>query len=329
MKKLLNLIALLILAAASLWAEQTVTDMVGRSVTLPDSDEISLVMSGNPTASVFLYSLAPELLGNWNFKMSSQALKIFPPQYAALPVHGTIWGNGKKANDEEILKLNPDVIVLSDTPSSTVGELCDTVQERLGIPVLFVSCEMDLIPQAYEFMGEVLGREDRASLLGDYAGSLMVETKDFTEGLSKSEKKRVYYSLSDQGLNTYPAGVSNAALIELCGAENVITLPYTRKAGPMQISFEEVVKGDPEIIIAGHATRTKPNDGKLYEGGKWAALDSEVFIIPFVPFNAFDKPASVNQLGGIIWLRKILYPESFDYDLEEEMARFYSLFFHI
>ncbi|MDC7242131.1 MAG: hypothetical protein PQJ50_17385, partial [Spirochaetales bacterium] len=120
----------------------------------------------------------------------------------------------------------------------------------------------------------------------------------------------------------------NQYLIELCGGNNVVKSPYNRESGPMQISFEELIIGQPEIIIAGHETRSKLNDGALYSTGRWAALDAEVAIVPHAPFNAFDKPPSVNQLAGIIWMRHLFYPEQFPADARG-IEEFYSLFFHI
>ncbi|MDC7242029.1 MAG: hypothetical protein PQJ50_16860, partial [Spirochaetales bacterium] len=182
--------------------------------------------------------------------------------------------------------------------------------------------------EALELMGRVLGREERAAELAAYADALISETMDFTASLAEEVKKRVFYSLSSQGLDTYPAGTVNGYLIELCGGSNVVKSPYNRESGPMHISFEELIIGQPEVIIAGHETRTKLNDGELYSTGRWAALNTELAIVPHAPFNAFDKPPSVNQLGGIIWLRNVLYPAQFPAD-ERGIEEFNSLFFHI
>ncbi|MGH0053708.1 MAG: ABC transporter substrate-binding protein [Sphaerochaetaceae bacterium] len=328
MKKHVLIIMLLLCVLSFLAAEQTVTDMFAREVTLPDSDKITIVFSGNPTASVFLYSLAPDLLGNWNFKMAKDALAMFPKEYQKLPVHGTLWGNSKPANKEEILKMNPDFILLKGPNTDSVKEVCDSVEELLQIPVLYIDYDIHKIPEAYELLGKVLGREERAAVLAEYAEELITETMEFTASLEEDEKRRVFYSLSKQGLDTYPAGTANGYLIELCGGNNVVKSPYTRESGPMRISFEELIIGQPEIIIAGHETRTKLNDGSLYATGKWAALNTELAIVPHAPFNAFDKPPSVNQLGGIIWLRNVLYPTQFPAD-KKEIDDFNALFFHI
>lgn len=322
-------LAFLIVGSVNLWADQTVTDMFGRSVTLPDSKNIDIIFSGNPVASVFLYSLAPDLLGNWNFKMSKPTLTMFPEAYRKLPVQGTLWGSSKPASDEEILKIKPAFILIVGPRKSSVREVCDKTEKKLQIPVVYLDNDLNSVAEAYTLLGSILGRVKRAKILSDYTQKLLVETSSYTKTLKDVEKKRIFYSLSKEGLDTYPTGVTNSALIELCGGKNIISLPYNRNSGPMKISFEEVVLGDPEFIIAGHSSRNKLNDGKLYKNGKWEALDAEVYIVPNAPFNAFDKPPSVNQLAGILWLRKVLYPVEFTYKLEEELQSFYSLFFHM
>jgi iron complex transport system substrate-binding protein len=40
------------------------------------------------------------------------------------------------------------------------------------------------------------------------------------------------------------------------------------------------------------------------------------------------SPPSINRYLGILWLLKILYPEYADYDLYEETAEYYRLFYN-
>ncbi len=46
------------------------------------------------------------------------------------------------------------------------------------------------------------------------------------------------------------------------------------------------------------------------------------------PYNWMGFPPSVNRYMGMIWITQLLYPEQADYDVYEEAAKYYELFYH-
>jgi iron complex transport system substrate-binding protein len=118
-------------------------------------------------------------------------------------------------------------------------------------------------------------------------------------------------------------------MIELCGAVNVVDIPYERQFGPVTVSFEQLMNWKPELILVGSYASVPQHDTSIYSEKKWKALSADHAVIPHLPFNAFEKPPSVNRIAGIIWLHKQLYPDKASYDAEEKLAEFYKLFFHV
>jgi iron complex transport system substrate-binding protein len=53
-----------------------------------------------------------------------------------------------------------------------------------------------------------------------------------------------------------------------------------------------------------------------------------VYLAPSLPFGWFDRPPSVNRLIGARWLVHVLHPGRADGTLEDEVRRFYELFYH-
>lgn len=320
-------VILYIFSISFIFGERSITDMAGRKVTIPETDKIIRIFSGNPIASIILFTLDPDRLAGWNFKIPEKELRILPDKAKEIPVYGTLYGNGKPANVEEVLKSKSQLILLSAPITPALISTAEDLENRYKIPVVILDNSMEKIPIAYTFLGTICGKEKRAKVLGDYSREIIKNAKQHTQNLTK--KVKVYYALSDNGLKTYPENTTNTELLEFCGGDNVIKLPYNRKFGPISISFEELVVLKPEIILVGHMSRLKPTDGSLFSKGKWKALGIKSKVIPSSPFSAMDKPPSVNQLGGIIWLQKVLYPESSKYDLDEKLSEFYNLFYNI
>ncbi len=66
---------------------------------------------------------------------------------------------------------------------------------------------------------------------------------------------------------------------------------------------------------------------------KWAELkavkDGKVYIRPSDPYSWFDGPPGANQIIGLYWTVKKLYPEqTADLDLNAKIKEFYSKFYH-
>jgi iron complex transport system substrate-binding protein len=70
----------------------------------------------------------------------------------------------------------------------------------------------------------------------------------------------------------------------------------------------------------------------IMSNSSWRALDAvkngNIYQIPSMPFNCFDRPPSANRILGLIWLSNLLYPDFYNVDIKAETKKFYSLFYH-
>jgi iron complex transport system substrate-binding protein len=329
MKTVLLTVFLLLGCVPSVFGERTITDMAGRRVPVPEASEIRTVFPANPVACVLLFSLDMGRMAGWNIQLSPQAKGMLPPAVRDLPFLGTLYGHGKSTSEEEILKTGPQLILLMGEIHPAIGTKADEICARLHLPVVVLDNDLEKLAQAYALLGTVLGKEDRARTLGEYASRIVSDARAIAREIPDRERKRVYYSLDRDGLKTYPAHTMNAGLIELCGAVNVVDIPYERTFGPVTVSFEQLVNWRPERILAGSYASVPHNDGNLYAGRRWDALSADISVIPHLPFNVLEKPPSVNRIAGIIWLQKELYPERVPYSVEEKLSEFYGLFYRM
>ncbi len=330
---LMLLIALISLAGCSsedpveTATEATITDMAGREITVPT--DIQKVYGTNNNSSIMLYTLAPEKMIGWNLELSSAAKKYIDEDATELPVLGNMYGSGKKANAEEILKYSPDVVLLADTVlNDKVVEAADELQTKMGIPVVVLICDVTNYDVAYEFLGEVLDKEEKASKLSAYFKGTIDDVKEKSKSIE--EKVEVYYARMDNGLTTEFAGSENAELIELVGATNVAKA--SGKETESEVSIEQVLVWNPDVIIVGHIGASESKAYQLITTNKnWEEINAVknelVFNTPSLPFNWFDRPPSVNRIIGVKWLANKLYPEVYDYDMVSEAKEFFKLFY--
>jgi iron complex transport system substrate-binding protein len=100
--------------------------------------------------------------------------------------------------------------------------------------------------------------------------------------------------------------------------------------GMTEVSMEQVIRWDPEVILAGdpqfYATvRTDPLWQEIT-----AVKTGRVYLIPRTAFCWFDRPPGINRIVGIPWTARTLYPDLFqDMDLVSLVREYHEIFLHV
>lgn len=299
-----------------------ITDMLGRNVNAPLN--VSRVASLSNSVTVQVYMLAPDKLIGWDSNRSAEQNRFMPLQYQSLPVMG---GGKKDANYETFISMSPDLVFVGH--GTTVEDVND-MQSKLGaIPLLDVEGDNNLtnIDSSITFIGKTVGEEKKANQLVSFHREMLTEVIAKTSTIPENEKKRVYYARDGTGLMTNPSGSAHTQLIEMCGGVNVAQAPVTK--GSVGVSIEQVLKWNPDVIIASDPTFYQ----NIYSDPIWqnvkAVKDHQVYLVPNSPFNWFENPPGANTILGIPWTAKVLYPDKFnDLNLKNKTNEFYSNFYH-
>lgn len=309
--------------------ERVFTDAVGREVTIPA--EVNKVYSTSPIGTMLVYTINPDKLAGWNTELRAGELRFIAEKCHRLPVMGGWFGKTAEGNVEEIMKENPDVIIsVGDTDSSS-AETADQIQEQTNIPVILLNLDLDKIDQTYTALGELMNEKEVAGNFALYCRETVADVLDKAAQIPAGQRVRVYYAEGSQGLNTDPAGSQHVQVLDMVGGLNVAEIGMPGKAGQVDVSLEQVLHWDPELIICWHHEQGGYFEGILSDPdwqGISAVKNNKVYEIPCAPFSWFDRPPSVNRVLGLKWLGNLLYPEIYGYDLIQETKEFYALFYH-
>ena len=220
-----------------------ITDMAGRKVTVPTAENIESVFSAGPVAAIFLYMVVPDKLLGWNYELNDVEKSIILDKYQDLPN----FGMGDAVNYEAVIAANPTIAINSGKINDTMVSDCDALSESLGIPVVAVDNELNNSAEAFRFMGELLGVEDHAEELAQYAEQVFTDINALSD-IPEEKKVSVYFGNGEDSLETAPRGSQHAQILDAINAVNVADLELG-DGSRVQISAEQLLAWDPDVIV--------------------------------------------------------------------------------
>ena len=308
-----------------------ITDMAGRKVTVPAAENIESVFSTGPVAAIFLYMIAPDKLLGWNYELNDVEKSIILDKYQDLPN----FGMGDAVNYEAVIAANPTIAINSGKINDAMVSDCDALSESLGIPVVAVDNELNNSAEAFRFMGELLGVEDHAEELAQYAEQVFTDINALSD-IPEEKKVSVYFGNGEDSLETAPRGSQHAQILDVINAVNVADLELG-DGSRVQISAEQLLAWDPDVIVVNGEPKADKSGSSAAEdilsNPDYASLkavqDQKVYGTPNVPFSWVDRPAGPNRLIGMRWFSALIYPEYIKCDINEEIHKFFDLFYHV
>ena len=306
-------------------SEETIvfTDDAGRKVSMK-KDIQKIGAAGNP-ATLFLYTIAPEKLIAVSSNPKGSSSKYFLPTSRELIEWGNYYGSKSTLNKEEIIKINPDLVIDFGQKKKTIVEDLDKIQEETGIPIIFINGDIDNLKDAYLKLGKLLNIEERASKQAEYIEKV-IKIADKSKALNKIT---FYVGDGKQGSNTNHKGNAQAQAFDRIGLENVIVLSDKRDRGGNEVSLENLITLKPEILF--FYSGSIKNDVKKLD--VWKDLDAvknnRVYEIPNLGFNWIGRPTTVNNILGMVYASKVAHPEIMsDNEFKSMIKEFYQKFMH-
>lgn len=301
------------------------TDSAGRTVEVPAV--IDRIAPSGHTANQVLLTMAPEKMVGLSQELSEDQQKYLGVDTSDLPVFGAIFGAKGDLNKEAIAAADPQVIIDTGVLDDDVASGLDQLQEELGIPCVFIETNMDDYGASYEKLGELLGMEERGNELSEYCQNAYDEVVDVMSTISDDERANVLYLMGEDGTNVIAKGTQQAEVVDLV-ADNLAVMDNPSNTGMgSETSLEQIALWNPDIIVfASGSIYDTVADDPAWDG--IAAIDNgNYYEAPGTPYNWLNSPPTVNQVMGMQWLPRLLYPDKFDDSIADVTKSYYSTFY--
>jgi len=310
-------------------SEITVTDMIGRELTLTPGSYTRVVCIGAGALRMYSYiGDAALLCGVEDIDNTSLAErpKMFDSvarpylianeeTYAALPSCGVGGPMAQTAEAEKILSCNPD-IVISEYEDV---EKADALQEQLGVPVVTLSAGAngvfdDAFYGSMKLLGTVFNQEEKAEKLVSFVQAEAAEITARTAGVAEAEKPSVYVcGLGNWGTTNHLMTAENYISFQIAGVKNAVSGLSMQGVGAIEEEKFVALSEEMDIMImdAAAVKNIKPlyaEDPALFDTCKaWNA--GEVYLQ--MAYNAYYTNYEI-ALINTWFIAKTVYPELFE-----------------
>jgi iron complex transport system substrate-binding protein len=304
----------------------TITDALGRSVTLPAVPQ-RIVITGKalfmiadaaylfPEAADRIVGLGDSGQGTSNF------ISLIDPDYAGKTILQDT------AGAEQIAALQPDLVILKSYLAETTGAAI----EVLSIPVIYVDFET---PEQYSrdiaIFGQVFQNEPRAAEVAAYYASRLEQVRQAVSRVDvPPHVLLLYYSETggNAAFNVPPMDWMQTLIVERAGGD-----PVWEDANPgrgwAQVTLEQIAAWDAdEIFIISYLSNSSGVVAGLQADPNWqamrAAQQGQLHAFP-ADLYSWDQP-DTRWILGLTWLAGRLHPALFpDLDIVAETRGFYA-----
>ena len=315
-------------ASSSAAVTKTVVDAYGRSVEVPkDAKTAATVGSG---ARFVVYAGAQDkLIAVTEIETTPAMNRPYAIAYKDLFANLPSTSNGNhlletNVNEEQLMDLNPDVII-----SSRSAEECDALQKDTGIPVIGITYQNQLftdnVYNSITCVGEALGTEDHANEVVAKLKEWDADLKARTADIADADKPSVYVgAVNYKGAKSFTGTYANyAPLVEL-NAKNVAD--ETGQKAAVDVDLEQIGNWDPDYMFlnAGNMDLMKAdyaNNQAFFDGLK-AFQQGNLYTQPFFNFNGTNIDTGICDT---YFIGATIYPDKFaDVDLKAKYSEIYT-----
>jgi len=274
----------------------TITDGLGRSITLSGPVQRVVSLSPSNTEILFAVGAGAQTIGRDDFS-------DYPAEAQNLEAVGGSWG---KYDLEKIATLKPDLVLAAEinTPEQ-VKAIAD-----LGLTVYLLPNPVTLTEmyERLETLARMTGHEAETAILIESLKARVLAVVEKMKGIADKDRPLVYYELDATDPNapfTAGAGTFVDALITAAGGKNV---GGSLDSAWAAISSEKVIEVNPTIILLGDAAYGITPESVAARSG-WKAIAAVINgnIYP-LDDNLVSRPGP-RLVDGLEALAKIIHPE--------------------
>ena len=325
-------------------SEITVTDMIGRELTVTPGSYTRVVCIGAGALRMYSYigdvsllcgvedidNLTLEERPKMFDSVARPYVLAYGDVFSTLPSCGVGGPNAQAAEAEKILSCNPD-IVISEYEDV---EKEDALQEQLGVPVVTLKAGPngvfdDAFSQSMTLLGQIFGEEEKAEALVSFIAAETAEIAERTAGIADEDKPAVYVcGLGNWGTTNHLMTSQTYASFEVANIRNVVTDLGANGVQPIEEEKFVALGADMDIIVmdAAAVKNIKPlyqEDPTMFDSCK-AWQTGEVYLE--MAYNAYYTNYEI-ALINTWFIAKSVYPDLFaDVDITAKTNEITSAF---
>ncbi len=294
--------------------EITVTDALGRNVTLQYPVETVIVTDDEVAELIQLLGVADRVVGI----EPSICERGYFPQMEEKPITGSQF---RGLNYELVAQLKPDVVIMMDV--GPVTKVIDKL-DKIGVKSIVISINPENIPYTIELLGKIFGKEERAEKLLEWWNGKWEFLRERMSNVASTVKLKIFIGMGftqTDRLPTHTWGklakwsyILNVSKLENIAAEKLETHG--------ELDLEYIAEESPDIIIIGdwsdnwigytkNSTELADNMIAIVMGDPVlqdvsAVRSGRVFIVHYILLGSF------RSVIGAYYLAKVAYPEVFE-----------------
>lgn len=310
---------------------RTITDALGREVTVPAAVE-KIVPLGNTPRIISYLGLAGKVVGIGDCERAKSPLQAYAyvnrELWKDLPIVGSDSMGETSYYPEELIQTAPDVIVC------TYG--LDTVQDierQTGLPVVAVT-DASLFTPEYEdslrILGEVCGVSERAEAVVEFINSCISDLRTRTENIPDDDKPSILAAAATfKGSHGIEGVYSNYAVFDVISVNDVTrNMTDTGVAGGLLVDKEQILAWDADLIFLDYSgvelVRQDMAENPDFYTQLKAFRNGDVYQCP----NSTWHWSNVEiPLVSAYYMGSLLYPEAFaDVDFEAKASEIFEFF---
>ncbi|WP_019535285.1 ABC transporter substrate-binding protein [Paenibacillus ginsengihumi] len=272
----------------------TVTDGAGLQVTIAEEPKTIVTLIPSITETAFELGLGEKIVGVSNYCN-------FPEEALKKERLG-----GREIDVEKLLQLAPDVAFVTNHHHEKYPDVLDKIRQA-GIQVVVVQSSANSFEDVYRsirLMSAVTGTGDKAEQL---IASMMKKKQEIQEKAAKIDKpKRVWIEVFS-GLHTTGANTFMHEMLQTINAVNVAG----DQNGWIQLTEEQVVALDPEVIITTYGKRNGQTEEEVMKRPGWSGVSAVANKQVFDVDNERVNRPGPHMMDGVEILAAAIYPEIF------------------
>ena len=314
-----------------------IVDHLGLEVEVPY--EVNRIAVGNilplPSVLTVFFDSAEKIVGMSPNSMSAAENGLLGELYPEVLHAETGYMNGTEINLEELMKLDPDIVIYSASQPEQGEQLRNAGFAAVALSVnKWEYNAIETLNQWISLLSEIFPDNDKTEAVANYSKEIYEMVQERVSKIPKEERERVFFlfKYSDTEMQTSGENFFGQFWAEAIGAVNVAEEIQTDNQ--VTVNMEQVYAWNPSTIFITNFTAAQPED--LYTNGignyDWSAIDGvqnqKVYKMPLGMYRSYTPGADTPVT--LLWFAKTTYPQLFeDIDIVEETKNYYEEVFGV